>query len=349
LERVNLAILLIPLLAWSASQVPPRPTVGSGELIHGMTISTQTSGREWGSDGFEAELDRLQALGINWVAIHPYAGLRGDGTVSVRHFDHAAPPTWLTRPIAAAHARGMHILIKPHLAYWGSPFEWRGAIVFLDPEDDARFWAGFCQWTLDLAAASKDADAFCVGTELELQTSREAEWRALIAGVRARTKAHLSYAANWDGVERVPFWDALDAIGVQAYFPLLAPVGPGGIPAAQDMREAWAPHLARLKALSESTGKPVFFAELGYDRTEAANLRPWEGAPRRTDPTAAAAALQLRCLQVAFEVLDEESAWLRGAFLWKWFVGASGREDFRLDLPATRELLSGTWGAAQEK
>jgi len=358
-HQIGLALGAVLLLA--AAQVAPSaklspPTaetetegLAPSSLIHGMTISTQTSGSEWGTDAFEVELDRLKALGVNWVAIHPYAGLRDDGTVRFNELDPEDPPVWLARPIAAAHARGMNILIKPHLAYWGSPFAWRGEIAFETPEANARFWRGYSDWTLQVAAAAKGADGFSVGTELELQMDRKEEWLELIAGVRKRTDARLSYSANWDGIDRVPFWDKLDAIGVQAYFPLPAPSGPGGIPAAQSLREAWAPHLAKLRALSESTGKPVFFAELGYDQTMTANLEPWKGASRRQTPSDEARKLQLRCLKVAFEILDEESEWLRGAFLWKWFVGKGRWENFRLDHPEARKLIETEWGLKVKK
>lgn len=326
---------------------------GAGEAtaaeVRGMTISTRTMGSEWGSDGFEAELDRLQALGVNWVAIHPYAGIRGDGTVRFTEHDPDDPPAYLARPIAAAHARGMRILVKPHLAYWGSPFSWRGEIRFEDEAADARFWSGLRAWTVNLAEVTRAADAFVVGTELELQVAREAEWRGLIAEVRAVTDAHLTYSANWDGVERVPFWDALDVIGVQAYFPLVADAGPDGIPSSGDLRAAWEPHLARLEALSERTGRDVFFAELGYDRSETTHERPWIGAPRRTTPSAAAVTLQLRCLDVAFDVFEEQADWLHGGFLWKWFVPGSrrgGSTDFQLDNEAARGLLSRRWVTA---
>lgn len=316
----------------------------SGQVIHGMTISTQTSGREWASDGLEKELDRLQAMGINWITIHPYARVRGDGSVQYRELDPKNPPAWLVRPIKSAHARGMQILIKPHLAYWGSPFSWRGEIAFAEPEKQARFWKGFSDWTLDLASAAVGADGFCVGTELELQVDRKADWIDLITKVRKRTDAQLSYASNWDGVNRVTFWEALDAIGVQAYFPLPAALGPDGIPTSEALREAWQPHLSKLRKLSKSVGKPVIFAELGYDQTESTNLRPWEGAARRKQPSEAARLLQIRCFEVAFEVLEEESEWLRGAFLWKWFIGPSGHEDFKLDHPGTRQLIQAKWG-----
>ncbi|MDF1798606.1 MAG: hypothetical protein P1V81_05480 [Planctomycetota bacterium] len=336
------ALVLDPGAAVPTSSVP---TAAAAE-VRGMTISTRTMGSEWGGEGFEAELDRLQGLGVNWVAIHPYAGIRADGSVRFTKHDPADPPDYLARPIAAAHARGMRILIKPHLAYWGSPFAWRGEVHFEEAAADARFWSGLQAWTVNLAEVTRAADAFVVGTELELQVDREDEWRELIARVRAVTDAHLTYSANWDGVERVPFWDALDVIGVQAYFPLVADAGPGGIPSKADLRAAWEPHLARLEALSKRTGRDVFFAELGYDRSETTHLRPWVGAPRGSTPSAASAALQLRCLDVAFDVFEEEADWLHGGFLWKWFVPSSRRSstsDFQLDHQPARDLLTRRW------
>ena len=108
-----------------ARVVPPR----DARVVHGMTISCQTWGWEWGSDGFADELGDLSRLGVNWVAIHPYAAIRADGRVEPFRglrgagpgFDPDHPPEWITRPIREAHARGLSILVIPHLAYWGSP------------------------------------------------------------------------------------------------------------------------------------------------------------------------------------------------------------------------------------
>ena len=68
--------------------------------------------------------------------------------------------------------------------------------------------------------ACREADAFVVGTELDRILNHEAEWRTLIAEVRSIMKVPLTYAANWTDYKRVPFWDALDVIGIQAYFPV---------------------------------------------------------------------------------------------------------------------------------
>ncbi|MFN0006784.1 MAG: hypothetical protein ACKVXR_02660, partial [Planctomycetota bacterium] len=148
------------LLAFLLAALP-----GGGEHVRGMTISCQTWGREWGSDGFGPELDELKALGVNWVSIHPYASIRHDGTVEARRFDPERPPEWILRPIREAHERGMSILVIPHLAYWGSPWGWRGEIDFEHPEELARFFETYTSWIVGVARAAKDADGFSIGNE----------------------------------------------------------------------------------------------------------------------------------------------------------------------------------------
>ncbi len=80
-----------------------------------MIVSCQTWGREWGSQEMVKAMVELKELGVNWLAIHPYAGIRADGTV-VQWERAYSDTTWLTRPIAEAHKLGLKIMIKPHLA-----------------------------------------------------------------------------------------------------------------------------------------------------------------------------------------------------------------------------------------
>lgn len=326
----------------------PEDPAAPRELVRGMTISCQTNGREWGTPGFARELDRLSALGVNWVAIHPYARVHGDGRVTWRRWEASRPPAHVVGPVADARARDVAILVKPHLGYWASPFDWRGAIDFADPAQRARFFDDYHAWIVALAEECRDADAFAIGTELDrfLEPEDEPRWRALIADVRARTDARLTYAANWGDFERVPFWDALDAIGVQAYFPL---ADCDARPAEDELHAAWEPWLERLRAVARRTGKPVVFTELGYDAQPRAACEPWVGRPwhgfgRRADRAEPDRDLQRRCYVVALDVLERERAWLRGAFLWKWFVGPAPGEDFVVDTPELRALLARRWG-----
>ncbi|MCZ6596442.1 MAG: hypothetical protein O7B99_02265 [Planctomycetota bacterium] len=329
----HVPILLLVLLA-GAQAAPPRDNI----LVHGVTISCQTWGWEWGRPELDAELDDLSGLGVNWIAIHPSAQIHRNGRLTWRPIDPEDPPPRITRPIAEAHRRGMSILIKPHLSYWGSGFSWRGAIDF-GPEARARFFEDYRTWIGTVAAASRGADAFVVGTELDRLVDAEDEWRRTVAVVRERFDGALTYAANWNAVERIPFWDALDAVGVQGYFPL----SEADAPTEKDLRAGWERVLERLRAVHEECGKPVVFTELGYTRSLAAARMPWEARVAAPADAERAERLQLLCLRTGLDVLERESEWLRGCFLWKWFVGEPDGPDFLLDTPAVRSVMSAAW------
>ena len=53
-------------------------------------------------------------------------------------------------------------MIKPHLAYWGSPFRWRGDIVFETDAQWRRFFSEYEGWVTRAAEVCADADAFVV-------------------------------------------------------------------------------------------------------------------------------------------------------------------------------------------
>lgn len=337
---------LAPFL-WSGAGGSPASQAGEsgapqlrGEWVRGITLSTRRSGQEWASEALGAELERIRTLGANWIAIHPYAGIRGDGRVLWRRFLEDGRHEEVTRPIREAHARGLSVLVHPHLAHWGSPFDWRGAIDFEDPEERARFFREYREWILALAELAREADGLVLGSELDRLTFDEGAWRELVAQVRTRTSAHLTFASNWTDYERVPFWDALDAVGVQAYFPLCQEANP----TRASLRAGWEPVLTSLRRVHARTGKPVVFTELGYDVSLDAAREPWASGRVPAADLERARALQAECLSVAFEAIGPERAWLRGAFLWKWFIGPSSREDFRIDSPRILPILAEAWG-----
>jgi hypothetical protein len=321
-----------------AQSEPPDPDPYA--VVRGMTVSCPDDGRVWGSRAMVATLERLADLGANWIAIHPYGGIRGDGTVGRSRIDRLyRDPSWLTRAIDEAHRQNLKILVKPHLAYWGSPFAWRGEITFGDDEMKwRRFFTTYEEWITRVATLSERADAFAVGTELDRTVQREDEWRAIIASVRARTDVPLTYSAGWDTFERVPFWDALDVIGIQAYFPL---VDHEGVPTEHEIRTGWAAVRDRLEEFGRDWNRRVVLGELGYNRSLSAAVRPWEHR-QHADPEAEA--LQILCLSVALETIRESEA-IVGSFLWKWFPGELPVGNFLLSSPAVRRAIGRQWAA----
>ena len=177
--------------------------------------------------------------------------------------------------------------------------------------------------------------SFAVGTELDKTLDHEQRWRRIIAGVRERFDGPLTYAANWTDYQRVPFWDDLDAIGVQAYFPLTEQPG---LPDKGDLELAWTRVLNDLAAFSRRKGRPVVLSELGYACSTNAAFRPWEGREGGEH----AVEIQRRCMAAALAALDDDEHVI-GAFLWKWFTRPHERENFLMSTPAMRQVIAEHW------
>ena len=336
---VTLAIACGAALGMVSRDEDPAPARLSFGPIRGMTVSCHGIGQSWGSDAMVETMRELRDLGVTWIAIHPYARIGGDGSVGSsggrgRSFD----PSWVRRPIEAAKDLGLRVMIKPHLAYWGSPFSWRGVIRFEDEETWARFFREYTAWIQEMASLSEGADAFVVGTELDQTIQHEAAWRSIITTIRAELpETPLTYAANWDQYQRVPFWDALDAIGVQGYFPLVAHAE---APEAAELAAGWAARVAELDRFRATWNRPVVLTELGYDDGNAAARTPWASRSRGSERNPE---LQQQCLTAALAAVDAAPG-IEGAFLWKWFPGSSQRGDFLKSTPAMRAVLAAQWG-----
>lgn len=310
------------------------PDVGDGR-VRGITVSTHGNGNDWARDGIVDAFRDAKQLGANWVAIHPYARIRDDGRVEPWQGERNAEP--IARPVREAHALGLKIMVVPHLAQWGSHFRWRGDISFEQEAAWTRFFAGYAAWIGQVVKVAADADAIALGSELDRTVGHEPQWRNLIATARAGTRAALTYAANWTDYERVPFWDALDAIGVQAYFPLVD----AGVarPVRSDLERGWRARMQALRAFADKHHKHVVFTELGYNRSHTAALTPWESASDGPE----ALALQTLCLDVALRAVEQEPR-VVGAFLWKWFPPPrrNGR-DFQLATPEAMRVIEDAW------
>lgn len=327
--RIALAITLAA--PFGASQES-----ASDHHVDGITISTRGSGRDWGTDVIGPTIEECKATGAKWVSVHPYAWIRNNGAVEFRDFDPEDPPPHLTRPIVEAHKRGVKIMIKPHIGYWSSKFSWRGEIDFERPAERERFWRTYTDWITKVAHACRAADAFVVGTELD-RLLDETEWRRIIASVRSKTKAPLTYAANWTDYQRVEFWDALDVIGIQAYFP----IADRPTDDVKTLEAGWTRRMRELRDFAKPLGKHIVFTELGYNRSLSSAVEPWEARMDGAD----AEATQLACMRVALRAIRDEPIVL-GSFLWKWFPGSSRRvHDFHLKSESMQRLLREVWTA----
>lgn len=300
--------------------------------MRGVVVSCPRYGQVWGTDAFSESLKEIQALGANWVQIHPYASVDQSGQIK---YSAERQLKYLTPAVERAKRAGSKMFWKPHLAYWGS-FKWRGDIAFDSEEKWARFFADYRKWMTDHArfAEHHKLPVLVVGTELEKTVHRK-EWPAIIDEIRGIYKGKITWAANWDGVPKIGFWDKLDYVGVQAYFPI-------GVATSSDeqMRATLKGHLAAIKKTPGAKGKKIIFTEVGYARSMSAADKPWEP---KNDDSAAAIALRTRLMTVVLEEIESNTD-IAGAFWWKWMPGWTPWDrDFSMKNPEARSTLKKHW------
>jgi len=320
----------------SGTTTSTRTDLTDEAFMRGMIVSCPRAGQIWGSPSMVDALDQLGELGVDWIAIHPYARVSRDGAVGSRPASEVA---YLERAVEIARTAGMRLFWKPHLAYWGS-FEWRGEIEFgTDEAAWQRFFDSYQRFIVDQArfAQKNGVEIFAVGVEYEQTTHREEDWRRIISAVREVYDGSVTYAANWDSLDRVPFWDALDWIGVHAYFPLSLDQDPS----RENLWQGWNEPLRQLSSLSSKyRDKPIFFAEIGYSRSHSAAREPW--SPGLED-NPQALLLRQRLIEVALERIEEQP-FVRGMFWWKWIPGPDPWDrDFSMKDPEARHALGRYW------
>ena len=275
--------------------------------------------------GLARQLDVLDGLGADAVSLMPFAFQPGPNVPELRFLNDrpgSETDVGMIHATRLARARGFRVLYKPHLWVRGS---WTGEVEMKSAEDWARWWRAYRRYVLHHAFLARwaGADLFSVGVELSKTTGREAEWRDLIAATRLLFPGKVTYAANWYGdLENVRFWDALDFVGVDAYFPL-APSPQAG---RADL-ERGARHIAdRLAAASRRFGRPVLLTEVGFAARRGTWVAPHEEGGEYSEDDQALA------YEALFSALGRPR-WLAGAFVWKAFSGAGPergpRADFR--------------------
>ena len=323
-----------------ASLGPEARANGPKAPMRGVIVTCPGWGPIWGTPEMATSLAEIKELGANWAAIHPYGWIRRDGEV---RFQPAETLDFLARAVELTREAGLEMFWKPHLGYWGQ-FSWRGEITFDEGKAWERFFGDYEAFLVDQArfAEARGIRLFAVGVELEGTTHREREWRALISEVRRVYSGRILYAANWDRLDRVPFWDAVDAIGVHAYFPLIdGSAGETGPPPARaTLADGWNGPLTQLEALSAKHEKPIVLAEIGYNVNATAAAEPWA---YRVENTADNRALRRRLMEVAIERI-EKTDFIEGMFWWKWMPGRTPwRGNFSLRDPEARAALARYW------
>ncbi len=264
----------------------------------------------------QQHLKPIALVNANYVGIVPYAfaypqkpqinfdtsrqwwGERKEGTeVTIRY----------------AQSLGLKVMLKPHVWVFGDG--WPGEFN-LDNEKDWKIWEQqYKEYVLTFAqlAQQYEVEVFCIGTEFRIAAvARRDFWVRLITDVRKVYKGKLTYAANWDNYSNITFWNYLDFIGIDAYFPLVESADP----TTEQLKAAWVRQGVILSKFSQRWKKPVLFTEYGFQSMDHAAGKHWELDQQQHQLNLQ---LQSRAYQALYESLWDQP-WFAGGFLWKWFA-----------------------------
>jgi hypothetical protein len=285
----------------------------TGSKIKGVNL--EAPARPFSSDSYQP----IVQTGHTWVSIIPYGYCRAGQTEVF--WDH--PRQWwgertrgAVQSISMAQSMGLKVMLKPHI--WIVGEGWTGDFQ-LNTEEEWQEWEkNYEKYILHYAeiADSMNVELYCISTEFRIAAKeRPGFWRGLIQKVRKIYKGKLTYAANWDNYGNITFWDNLDYIGIDAYFPL----SDSKSPRLEELKKDWIPVKADLLDLSFATGKKILFTEYGYRSAEYSASGHWklEGKQVGIDENA-----QKIALEALYSTFCHEP-WYAGGFLWKWHVNHS--------------------------
>lgn len=286
-----------------------------------LTVSEKWKGVCWvGSRSplVGGELGALKETGANALSQTPF-GWQSDKNAPEIHWQAAHEKMWwgesaegIRATVDSSARHNIMNMLKPHLWVRDS---WPGEIEMNNEADWKRWFTDYTHFILDYArmAEAHFIPMLCIGTELERTSHREEEWRNIIHRIRKVYSGKLVYAANFTEFEKVKFWDELDYIGVQAYFPLSSKENP----TLKDLKSGWNKSLTKIDQVVKTFHKPVIFTEIGYCNTVDAAKEPWVW-PNERKEVALSEDVQALCYEAFFETAWKRS-WMAGVFFWKWY------------------------------
>ena len=276
----------------------------------------------------EDPITSLKTNGFNMVAVVSTKYMDSKTSTEIGFVDKKShTPEELAALIEDIHAKGMKVLLKPHVDVKDD--SWRGEIGLPAnaSAEEKKQWAkawfdAYAKFIINYAkmAEAHKVGMLAVGTEFKSINGSEyrKEWEKVIRSIRDVYSGMLTYAANWDDYENVCFWDLVDVAGIDAYFPTSVERDPS----LDELVKGWSSFswkgkqrswISELEQWQKKVDKDIIFTEIGYRSTDYAAREPWEC----TEDRPLNLQLQARCYKSVIEAFKDKP-WFKGVFFWLW-------------------------------
>ncbi len=257
--------------------------------------------------------------GATWIAITPFGRVANLSSTAI-DWTFEVPfernRTDVVRAIDMAHARGLRVMLVPHL--WVESGQWRGDINPGSGEAWSRWAESYARFLESWARIAESArvEMLSVGVELTswVTSGHAPSFARIIRDVRGFYRGLLTYSANWDDVEKTMILSEIDVIGINAFYPLAER------PAAQPPAMAARARAIRdkLHRFAEVWKRPVLFTEMGYTTRHDPALRPWEWPDSMSDVAVDERAQADAYRALLTPLLDEPD--FAGFFVWRVYA-----------------------------
>ena len=308
-----------------ASNFGPSDTNQTHELKYKGAVLAHIHriGNGYGSTPSKEMHKHLGSIGYNYVQLNTFGFMWDRKRTKVYYGgDPSMADTFVEAEIRNLKDMGFKVMLKPHIWMGGLEFDpdnWRSKIDFEDPKKRRKWFDSYTEFILSEAelAQRMGVEMLVVGTELVGLSKYTDEWRGIINKVREVFTGKLTYASEGMNAQKIEFWDDLDYIGIDAYFPLSSKVGPS----IEELSHGWTDHELEIKALSKKYNKQVIFTEIGFKSVEGTAIKPWEwkqdGKTSQQEQ-----ALAFEATRIAFS----DKSYLAGIFVWKYFTDMDSDE-----------------------
>jgi len=284
------------------------------EKLNGASLEMPSSALN--EDSFQG----LKAMNVNWISVIPYAFTRKNESEVTYNYPHqwwGEREEGVIETIRIANVHGLKVMLKPHV--WVSGEGWPGEFSCASEGEWKKWEDSYAKYILRFAkiADSMDVPVFCIGTEYRIAVRERPEfWISLIDSVRSIFKNKVTYAANWDNYEKVSFWERLDLIGIDAYFPITD----SKQPSQKDLEEGFKKLSRKLEVFSDSCNQEILFTEYGFRSLDYATSGYYK---YQVDELEANPQLQADAYTAFFNTIWKKP-WMLGGFFWKYQFRSKG-------------------------
>lgn len=261
-------------------------------------------------------LKELGSLGTEWISLTPFGYLRDRNKPA--YFGYSFGPgsendESLITAFLNAKKLDMGVMLKPHILMSGPHWGWPGDIKMKSEQDWQKFFKFYTSWIRHYALLAEmyGMDILCIGVELMHTTKdHQEDWRDMIARLRKIYSGQMVYAANWyQEFEQITFWDDLDYIGLNLYYPL----SNKDTATLAELRNGMDKGMPVIENVIRKYNKPLLLTEVGFTSTK----KPWETPHQRNRGQPVYLEDQAVCYQAIFESFWGKD-WFFGIYWWKW-------------------------------